>query len=377
MKAMHQVILSLGSNQGNRLEILEKCVLELDFLLGKIEKISSVYETPAWGFESAAFYNCALLLQTNKNPQEVLSLILSLEKKLGRTRNTEKSYQARVIDIDIIAFDDEIIIEENLQIPHPLLQNRNFVLVPFQEILPNWEHPVMNLSIENLLKISPDGSICKLVNVLHPPKKINFGNKYIVIDGNIGAGKTTLATKLSKDAAAITILERFADNLFLPLFYQNKERYAFALEIAFLLDRIEQFNQDIATITFDKNVVIADYHISKCLLFAEITLTTEEFLLYKKTFHLLNNTTKKPDLYVFLKQNSDTLLQNIQKRGRDFELEISKSYLDEINNSYATFIKSQKAFPILTLDVTGRDFVNNQADYTWVVAQIKAKLLSI
>ncbi len=149
MKSQHQVVLSIGSNQGNRLDNIESCINFIHQEVGTVIKVSKLYETPAWGFESDAFYNCALLLHSNSSAQKILSQVLKVEKKLGRIRSDHQGYQSRIIDIDLIVFDDRIIETEKLQIPHPLMQNRKFVLLPMQDLELNWKHPVLQKQFLN------------------------------------------------------------------------------------------------------------------------------------------------------------------------------------------------------------------------------------
>lgn len=163
MKAQHQVILSLGSNQGNRLENIQDCIQLIHQEIGTVIKVSRLYETPAWGFESDAFYNCALVIHTSKTAHEILTQVLKVEKKLGRVRMEAPGYHSRIIDIDLIAFDSEIIDSETLQIPHPLMQNRRFVLLPMQDLDLDWKHPILKMTITDLLEASPDQSVCEVV----------------------------------------------------------------------------------------------------------------------------------------------------------------------------------------------------------------------
>ena len=156
MKKQHQVILSLGSNQGNRLENIERCIDNLHNEIGTVIRVSKLYETPSWGFESDKFYNCAVIMNTHKSAHQILEECLLLEESLGRIRSESEGYQARIIDIDVIAFDEEIIISEKLQVPHPEMQNRRFALMPLAEIAPGIIHPVFNRSIKELLKECPD-----------------------------------------------------------------------------------------------------------------------------------------------------------------------------------------------------------------------------
>jgi deoxyguanosine kinase len=376
MKSQHLVVLSLGTNQGNRLLNIENCIQLIHQELGTVIKISKLYETPSWGFDSDAFYNCALVLHTFKSANKILSTILKIEKQLGRVRGDSTEYQSRIIDIDLIAFNEEIIDAKNLQVPHPLMQNRNFVLLPMLDLNLDWKHPVFYKKITELLEISTDESVCSIVQKLENPlDKIPLEQfNYIAFEGNIGAGKTTLATKIAEDFNAKTVLERFADNPFLPKFYEDQNRYAFPLEMSFLADRYKQLSDDLAQFDLFKDFIVADYHIFKSLIFAKITLAEDEYRLYRTLFDIVYREMPKPDLYVYLYQNSERLLQNIKKRGRSYEQKIPASYLDKINNGYLDYIKSQTELNVLIIDVSDKDFVKNQKDYLYILEEIQQKI---
>ena len=189
MKSQHQVILSLGTNEGNRLQNIENCIALIHQGIGTVIKVSKLYESPSWGFDSDAFYNCALLIHTTSSASKILTQVLKLEKKLGRVRGTDAGYQSRIIDIDLIAFDEEIIDSEKLNIPHPLMQNRNFVLLPFQDLNIDWKHPVLKKTISELLDDSPDETVCKVVQSLKSPLQsiVLEQFNYVAFEGNIGA----------------------------------------------------------------------------------------------------------------------------------------------------------------------------------------------
>ena len=376
MKSQHQVVLSLGSNQGNRLRNIQHCLELTHQEIGTIIKVSKLYETPSWGFDSDAFYNCALVIHTFASADKILSQILKIETQLGRVRGDSLEYQSRIIDIDLIVFDEVIIDKENLQIPHPLMQNRRFVLLPMLDLNLDWVHPVLHKNIVELLEITPDQSICALIQDLENPldsiplEQFN----YIAFEGNIGAGKTTLTTRIAEDFNAKTVLERFADNPFLPKFYEDQNRYAFTLEMSFLADRYKQLSDDLAQFDLFKEFIVADYHIFKSLIFAKITLTEDEYRLYRTLFDIINREMPKPDLYIYLYQNSERLLHNIKKRGRSYEQKIPVDYLDKINSGYLDYIKSQTELNVLIIDVSNRDFVKNQADYVFVLEEIQRKI---
>lgn len=360
-----KVILSIGSNKGNRLENIKKCIGLIHNKIAVVISVSKVYETPSWGFESDAFYNCALLVYTSKSPEKILEEVLSVEKELGRIRSNCNEYQAREIDIDIIIFDEKIIKIETLEVPHPRMQDRLFVLKPIEDLQTDFVHPILKKNISELILECPDTSEFKIVGKLEKPlDKYNLERfNSIVIEGNIGAGKTTLATKISEDFNAKLVLEGFADNPFLPKFYEDQTRYAFPLEMSFLADRYQQLSDDLTQLDLFKKFTVADYFIFKSLIFARVTLGEDEYRLYQKIFEIMYKEIPKPDLYVYLYQNTEQLLANIKKRGRSYEQEIPSEYLDKINRGYLEYLKRQKYLNVLVIDVSDKDFVENQQDY--------------
>jgi deoxyguanosine kinase len=186
---------------------------------------------------------------------------------------------------------------------------------------------------------------------------------YIAIEGNIGAGKTTLATQIASDLDARLILEQFEDNSFLPKFYTDPDRYAFPLELSFLADRFQQLKTHLGTPDLFQQLTISDYFIHKSLIFARKTLANDEFTLYSKLFSIIDATLPKPELLVYLYVEIEKLTQNIRKRGRDYEQNIDKSYLERIQSGYFDYIKQQQDMRILIIDTNNMDFVGNKGDY--------------
>ena len=375
MNFSNTVILSLGSNEGSRLQNIELCVSHIHNEIGTVIKVSGLYETPSWGFESADFYNCAVLIHTGKTVNEVLAAIVKAEEALGRVRHVAESYQSRLIDVDIISFNEDIVDIDGLQVPHPRMQERNFVLYPLRDIAPQWIHPISGKNIEELIAETNDSAACKFISALSSPfDQLQLsGLQYIAIEGNIGAGKTTLAGRISQDFNAKLILERFADNPFLPKFYKDQARYAFSLEMSFLADRYQQLSDDLAQFDLFTDFVVADYHIVKSLIFSKITLSEDEYQLYRKLFDIIYKEMRKPGLYVYLYQDTETLLQHIKLRGRPYEQDIRAEYLASINQGYLDYIKSQPELNVLVIDMTNRDFVNNQQDYIGLLEEINEK----
>jgi 2-amino-4-hydroxy-6-hydroxymethyldihydropteridine diphosphokinase len=371
MKIQRITYLSLGSNQGDKLKNLQKAIHLIAEKIGAIQKISSVYKTPAIGFKGEDFLNICLRVSTYLPPETLLSNSLEIENSLGRTRKNTVNYSNRTIDIDILLFDDEVIFSHELIVPHPRMMDRKFVLVPLTEIASNLIHPVSKTHISECLHSCKDSSeITKTKETLVRPVPLTEKYNYIAIEGNIGAGKTSLAKMMSDEFNAKVVLERFADNPFLPKFYEDKERFAFPLEMSFLADRYQQLSDDLAQFDLFKNLIVSDYYIFKSLIFAQVTLQKDEYLLYRKMFDLMYREITKPDLYVYLYQNTDRLLKNIQKRGREYEQNISHNYLNKIHNGYTNFINTQQGLNTLIIDVSDLDFVNNIDDYQFVIKKI-------
>lgn len=152
---MEEVFLSLGSNLDDKSDNLEQALLLISSRIGTIRKVSSIFTSDSWGFEGQSFENLVAIVQTDLSPNLVLDNILNIEKEMGRTRS-QKGYENRLIDIDIIYFGDSIIKNENLVVPHPQMHKRNFVLQPLQEIAPNKIHPLLLQSSTELLEKSSD-----------------------------------------------------------------------------------------------------------------------------------------------------------------------------------------------------------------------------
>lgn len=372
MKIQRITYLSIGTNKGDKLENIQNAINIIADKIGAVLKIASVYKTPSLGFDGADFYNTCIKVSTYLPPESLIKSLLAIESELGRTRKDTGGYADRIIDIDIILFEDEIIFSKNLIVPHPRMLDRKFVLVPLVEIARNTIHPIekkhLYICLENCID---DSEITLVKELLKRPTPITEKYNYIAIEGNIGAGKTSLANMMSDEFNAKIVLERFADNPFLPKFYEDNERYAFPLEMSFLADRYQQLTDDLAQFDLFKNFIVSDYYIFKSLIFAQVTLQKDEYKLYRKMFDLMYKEITKPDLYVYLYQNTERLLENIKKRGRDYEQNIEASYLQKIHDGYSNFIKTEPNLNILIIDVSDLDFVNNTEDYDLIINKIK------
>ncbi|HML56960.1 MAG TPA: deoxynucleoside kinase [Ferruginibacter sp.] len=181
---------------------------------------------------------------------------------------------------------------------------------------------------------------------------------FITVEGNIGAGKTTLSQLLSEHYNARLILEEFADNPFLPKFYENPSQYAFPLELFFMAERYKQLREVLATQDIFHQVTITDYLFTKSLLFAKVNLAEEEYRLYQKLFDIINPHIVQPDILIYLNAPISKLQENIKKRNRSYEQGIPGDYLSSIQDIYTQFIRQHNIIT-LVVDTTNADFINN------------------
>ena len=195
-------------------------------------------------------------------------------------------------------------------------------------------------------------------------------NVYIVIEGNIGAGKTTFVKKFAQDYKYRTILEEFDDNDFLPKFYADPDKYAFTLEMSFLADRFHQLNKELNQQDLFSEGMVSDYYLMKSLIFARTTLNESEYRLYRDIFEIIHQRLRKPTAYIYLHKTPDTLLNNIATRGRDYEASINKEYLKGIEQSYFTFFKQHSGINPLIIDADKLDFIDKVEDYELICNKI-------
>ena len=183
--------------------------------------------------------------------------------------------------------------------------------------------------------------------------------KYITIEGNIGAGKTTLAHMLSKKLNARLVLEEFADNPFLEKFYENPSQYAFPVELFFMAERFKQLKDLVNQQDLFHSITVSDYLFSKCLLFAKVNLPNDEFKLYQKLFEIMHPQIIQPDILIYLHAPVTKLQENIKKRNRSYELNIKNDYLFNIQEIYTQYIK-QHHIKTLFIDASNADFLGNE-----------------
>jgi deoxyadenosine/deoxycytidine kinase len=190
---------------------------------------------------------------------------------------------------------------------------------------------------------------------------------YVVIEGNIGAGKTTLASRIADQFNARLILERFEDNSFLPKFYQEPDRYAFPLELSFLADRYQQLKEKFSSPDLFKTFTVSDYFIDKSLIFARNNLKQDEYALFSRMFGIISSLIPRPDLLIFLYLDTAGLLRNIAQRGRDYEKLITPEYLGNIQAGYINHLRALSEVRVAMIDTSAVDFVANPNDYEKIV----------
>ncbi|MCB0655557.1 MAG: deoxynucleoside kinase [Saprospiraceae bacterium] len=188
-------------------------------------------------------------------------------------------------------------------------------------------------------------------------------HQYICIEGNIGAGKTTLCQRLANDFNCKLVLEEFTDNPFLPYFYKDPERFALPLELFFMTERHKQLEKSLLHQDLFHEFIVSDYFFLKTLLFAKNNLQTDEYRLFQKMFFTLASNFPSPDLLIYLHRSPENLRKNIIQRGRDFETDIKLTYLQNLQDIYFEYFRSEISFPIIILDADKLDFVSNEQDY--------------
>ena len=198
-----------------------------------------------------------------------------------------------------------------------------------------------------------------------PGMKLNEKYRYVVVEGNIGSGKTSLASMIAAETGATLLLEEFAENTFLPQFYKEPSKYAFPLELSFLAARFRQLKNEL--FRNESQLIVSDYHIRKSLLFAEHNLDEAELELYRSFYDIISSQIPEPGVVIYLNKSISKLHENIGKRGRDFEKNISEKYLSGIQIAYENLLQNHPFSKVIVIDSENLDFVNNEKDYQFII----------
>lgn len=201
----------------------------------------------------------------------------------------------------------------------------------------------------------------------------NIPYNYIVIEGNIGSGKTTFCKMIEQEHNCSLILEEFDDNPFLPMFYENPEKFAFTVELFFMTERHKQMSGILSMRNMFDDFVLGDYFFLKTLLFARKNLNEEEYKLFQKIFKVLDANFPQPDLVVYFHRDVSVLKKNIEKRGRTYEQNISSEYLQKVQESYFDYFRNVLSYPVLILDLKDIDFEKNEKYFDFLHSLLSKK----
>ncbi|NNE71870.1 MAG: 2-amino-4-hydroxy-6-hydroxymethyldihydropteridine diphosphokinase [Rhodothermales bacterium] len=386
---------ALGSNTGDRFAYLVGAVQALEVIEGiTVVRSSPVYESAAMtlGEAQPEYLNAVLELRTNLEPKELLARFLEIESHHGRERSPGKRWESRTLDIDLLLYGQEQIEETGLTVPHPHLAERRFVLKPLADLAPNLFVPGWSQSVGTLLRECQDKTSLQefdgvLLDIAEPPRSqaelwpqekagvraridsLPKELRYVVIEGVIGAGKTTLARMLSRQFDARLVLEEFEENPFLERFYADRPRWAFQTQLAFLASRFRQ-QQGLGKPDLFHETVVSDYMFDKDRLFAQQNLAGDELALYDTMFGIMQASVPQPDLIVYLQSSTDRLMRLIARRGRSYEQDMDRDYIHSLNQAYESFFFRYNTTPLLIVNTEQIDFVHSEEDFREIVEQV-------
>ena len=200
--------------------------------------------------------------------------------------------------------------------------------------------------------------------------------QYIAIEGVIGAGKTSLATRMAEKFGGRLLLELHEENPFLPDFYRDPRHFAFSTQMFFLLSRYRQ-QQEIPQRDLFQQLLLADYIFAKDRIFASLTLEERELALYDKVAKLLERDVPQPDLVIYLQSSTERLMANIRLRNRSYEKPMAEEYIRDLNEAYNRFFFTYTATPLLVVNATEIDFVHNEQDFDDLVAQLRRPMSGV
>ncbi len=353
--------ISLGSNLGDRFNFILKAIKLIEKKISKIYLTSKIYETESWGYKSNDFLNACISIKTDLSPYKILSILLSIEKIIGRDRARESQYEDRIIDLDLLFYSNHVINSSKLILPHPKIELRLFILKPLSEIAKKKKHPILKKNINEILLNCKDKSSIKIYE-----KQLISKLNHIAIEGNIGVGKTSLVKKISKKFKYDFLLENYEANIFLKNFYENPSLYSLKTEKYFLKQRLKELKKFLLR-PRNSNTIITDFSIYKSLIFAEQNLKNEDFKKFKNDFFKEIKDFNPPEIIVFLDQKIDKLLINIKKRGRKYESNITGEYLYKIENGYKSFFVKNRKIKALNINVSRFDFVKNENHFETIL----------
>ena len=372
--------IALGANLGDRLAHLRRATARLAQHPGvTLVAASPVYESPAHTLPPHApqppYLNAVLHLNTALSPQRLLALLHNIEREAGRDREQEERWAARTLDLDLLLYGDTSQQAEAPLLPHPRLGDRRFVLQPLADLAPSYlVPPPFSATVAHLLARCPDTDpLQRQTEPLWPPPPLVLPEnlRYVVVEGVIGVGKTTLARLLTERFDGQLIFEEFEENPFLARFYEDRERWAFQTQLAFLASRFRQ-QQALVRTGGDlfHPVRISDYAFDKDRIFAQINLDGDELQLYETLYALMRPATPAPDLVVYLQASHARLMQQIRKRGRSYEQDMDPDYIATLIDAYDQYFARYDRSPLLIVNMDHLDFVAQPQDFEALLHRI-------
>lgn len=377
-----RAFVGLGANLGEREEQLAMALQALHREVGiRIVAVSPVYEGPAHTLDDTPqppYLNAVAEVRTTLEPDALLDTFSQLEHEAGRERRV--AWAPRPLDLDLLLYGEHVVWDDDLAVPHPRMGERRFVLQPLADLAPDLVVPGVGLAVRDLLAQCPDPSELRVL-----PQPLDFQSpvtsasefeipdalRYVVVEGVIGAGKTTLARLVAERMGARLVLEEFEENPFLPDFYRDPVRWAFQTQLAFLASRFRQ-QKELGARDLFHHATVADYTFDKDRIFAHITLDGDELQLYENLYGLMESATPQPDLVVYLQSSVDRLMQNIAHRGRPYEKNMERNYIAELAEAYDRYFRTYTKGPLLIINSTTIDFVNEPDDFERLVRRIAA-----
>ena len=358
MAKLTTAYMSLGSNLGDR----ESAIRESLKMLGEVPEIeltrvSEIIETAPLGQASQPKYlNGVAEIKTTLSAEELHKKTAEIEKSLGRIR--EKKWDARIIDLDILLFGEEVINSSELTVPHPQMHLRSFVMRGLSELCPKLVHPVIKESMEEL--VSRLGGADFVVDANRA--------QLVSIAGVIGVGKTTLTEKLTEVLGGRTLLEAYDTNPFMPAVYAGDTEMALDSQLYFLASRVGQLNHNILK---PGELAISDYIFDKELIYAKHLLDEEQLPLYRKIYQLVCAKISQPALAIYMTDTVEKCLERIHSRNRPYEQKIEPQFLENLNRDYEQLFSKWKICPLVRISISKFD-CTKESDVDNLANQIKS-----
>ena len=367
------VHLALGSNLDDREGYIQKALDSLRAIAVAPLQKSRVYETaPVGPGPQGKYLNLVVKLSTRLEPRALLKFCTDTEARLGRQPRAR--WAPREIDIDILSYGRETIHEDGLNVPHPSILDRQFVLVPLADLDPDFILPGFKEGVGRQLQRCIEVQGRQDVAEYRPLPAAQYALpervRYVAVEGVIGVGKSTLVKALCERMGCMPLFEEFENNPFLSDFYKDKSRYAFQTQMFFFLSRFRQIQDVFHQQDLFRPQVLSDYMFAKDKIFATLNLDENELQLYYKMADILERSLIKPDYCIYLQADTRTLMSRIKMRDRPYERGMDEGYIENLNQAYNTYFHYYSASPLMIINTNNIDFVRNPEDLNLLVETI-------